>query len=202
MTGPWTAVMGLTRFCEGAVLTGISMAAQSTLLLAVGLLAGRAVRRRGPIWQALVYRTTLSSVIVGAICFIGLARHWQPLWRLSLPAASSPAPSTTPAPSASGLKLGTIPAEAAERAGPPTFSAALSRHLGGGSRAASVGAPASAKFRGIGGASPRPRPGESSHQQPERPGAVAWLYLGAVGVWGTGAVTLLAWMLLCLLYLH
>src|SRR5215212_4042914 len=82
-------MIGLARFCEVVVLTGLSLAAQSTFLLGVGLLAGQLGRRRGPVWQALVYRATLASVAAGALCFMSLAPHWRPLWRVTLPPASS-----------------------------------------------------------------------------------------------------------------
>jgi beta-lactamase regulating signal transducer with metallopeptidase domain len=203
MTGPWGSLMALTGFCEVVVLTGISLAAQSTLLLTVGLLVGCAVRRRGPVWQALVYRATLAGIIVGALCFIGLARRWQPMWRVSLPPATSgPASSSARASSASGDAEGAALAEAI--AGASRFAAAFGRHGLDESPAASPGEQASARIRRVDAASPGrgPAAGPRSGQEADRPGAVAWLYLGAVGVWGTGATTLLGWMLLCLLYLQ
>jgi beta-lactamase regulating signal transducer with metallopeptidase domain len=202
MTGVWTSLMGLTGFCEGVVLTGISLAAQSTLLLAVGLMAAHVMRRRGPVCQALVYRATLTGVIAGALCFICVARQWQPLWRVSLPPVSSrSAPLTDPASSGRGVLEGT--ADAAGGAGPPAFSSALSHHLGNFRRDASVQGTASDTLQGIGKA-PRPQSATRRHAAPlpDRPSAAAFLYLGAVGVWVTGAVALLAWMLSCLLYLH
>lgn len=46
---------------------GLSALAQATIILAVGLLAGRITQKRGPAWQSLVYRATLATTAVALI---------------------------------------------------------------------------------------------------------------------------------------
>ena len=50
----------LTTLLVGIALTWL---AQSTVLLVIGLLAGRLVRKSGPAVQSAVYRTTLAAVL-------------------------------------------------------------------------------------------------------------------------------------------
>ena len=60
--GSWNAA--------GLILTGLI---QSTVLLAVGLLAGRLLRKRGPAVQSALYRTTLGAVILCPIASLSMA---------------------------------------------------------------------------------------------------------------------------------
>jgi beta-lactamase regulating signal transducer with metallopeptidase domain/protocatechuate 3,4-dioxygenase beta subunit len=60
--GPWNAA--------GMILNG---AVQSTVLLAVALLAGRLLRRRGPAVQSALYRTTLVAVILCPVASMTMA---------------------------------------------------------------------------------------------------------------------------------
>ena len=46
---------------------GLSALVQATIILAVGLLAGRITQKRGPAWQSLVYRATLATTAVALI---------------------------------------------------------------------------------------------------------------------------------------
>ena len=56
----------LAESCRSLLEMGITLLLQSTLLLLVGLLAGRLLLRQGPAIQSLVYRATLVGVLVGA----------------------------------------------------------------------------------------------------------------------------------------
>jgi len=70
---------------------------QSTVLLLLGLVAMRSVRRHGPAVQSLIGRATLAGVGVSLLLIGPLAGHVRPVWRVRvgahLPAPSAPPPS-------------------------------------------------------------------------------------------------------------
>src|SRR5262249_45215985 len=71
--------------CRLVVQIGIGLALQSTLLLALGLLAAGALRRHGPFLRSLIYQATLVSTLASSLTSAFLGGHFQPLWRIALP---------------------------------------------------------------------------------------------------------------------
>src|SRR5207245_3234981 len=71
--------------CRRWLQAGIGVLIQATLLLALGLLAGRMLSSRGPALQSLVYRATLGAVAISALASLFLAGSFSALWSVSLP---------------------------------------------------------------------------------------------------------------------
>ena len=73
---------------------GLTWLVQSSILLALGLLAGRLLRRSGPAVQSGVYRTTLAAVLICPFASVALsAAGFDGLsLRLASPATSPRAP--------------------------------------------------------------------------------------------------------------
>src|SRR5947209_2101595 len=75
----------LPGVCRSLLQAGIGLAFQSTLLLGLGLLAGWALRRRGPALASLIYRATLGGTLLGVLFSCLLGGFLSPLWCVSLP---------------------------------------------------------------------------------------------------------------------
>src|SRR5437879_4125982 len=91
-------IADLPDLCRNLLQVGIGLAFQSTLLLSVGLLAGRSLRRHGPAVSAFVYQAAVVALIVGALLAVPIGGHLGPLWCVSLPSAHD-GPGRVPAPS-------------------------------------------------------------------------------------------------------
>src|SRR5689334_429545 len=57
----------LPGLCRSLLQSGMGLVLQSTLLLGLGMLAGRALRRRGPALASLIYRVSLTGALPGAL---------------------------------------------------------------------------------------------------------------------------------------
>jgi beta-lactamase regulating signal transducer with metallopeptidase domain len=62
--------------------TGLSLLAQSTLLLCLGLCAAHVLRSRGPTIRAFVLQMTLLGIALGSILSVSLAGHIRPVWQM------------------------------------------------------------------------------------------------------------------------
>src|SRR5690242_12886784 len=80
-------VGGLHEACRNLLQVGMGLLLRSTLLLGLGLLAGRRVRRRGPGATVLVYRATVIAALLGPLAALPLAARFQPVWTIALPSA-------------------------------------------------------------------------------------------------------------------
>src|SRR5947209_18942032 len=78
---------GLPAVCRNLLQMGIGLALQSTLLLGLRLLAGQRLRSRGPAVAALVYRTTLVSVVLSALLAMPIGGRLSPRWVVTLPSS-------------------------------------------------------------------------------------------------------------------
>src|SRR5690242_1836407 len=87
MIGLLALIGGLPAVCRNLLQVGIGLALQSTLLLGLGLLAGQRLRLRGPAAAALVYRTTLVSVVLSALLAMPIGGRLSPRWVVTLPAS-------------------------------------------------------------------------------------------------------------------
>jgi len=172
--------------CRSIVQVGIGVALQSTLLLGLGLLAGRIWQRRGPALPALIYQVTLVAALLGGLLSVALGGRLQPFWRLSLPPAdgssvrdprSGPWPAAWPGGESAGDRL----LRAAD------FPKDLPPLLAGSRPGGAVQARPD-----------RARPGREN--TPPGDGA-GWVYEAIAGIWGAGALALLSWLLLCQLHL-
>ena len=70
----------------------LTVLAQSTVILALGLLAVHSLRQRGPAAQSLLCRATLAALGVGLLLSVLLAGRITAAWRVSLPQAAPPPP--------------------------------------------------------------------------------------------------------------
>lgn len=161
--------------CRIALEVGISVLIQSSLLLMVGLAAGAVLRRRGPVLQSLVFRATLSAVVLGALLSFCCAGSLPSLWSISLPAPG-------------GAETGPFSRE--------------SRGTAPGIRNGFSGRPAATAVRGAASERLRPAtdPVAAAHASPASTGG--WLYVAAISVWGMGSILLLAWLVFCHLHLR
>src|SRR4051794_8653265 len=88
---------GLAATTAALATFGLTWLAQSTVLLALGLLAGRLLRSSGPAVQSTVYRTALATVLACPIASALLAWTGHDGFALRLPSPASedgPAPAT------------------------------------------------------------------------------------------------------------
>src|SRR5438132_226891 len=60
---------------------------QATLLLGLGLLAGRHLRRHGPAVSSFVYQTTVVALLIGAVLAMPVGGHLGSPWGVTLPSA-------------------------------------------------------------------------------------------------------------------
>jgi beta-lactamase regulating signal transducer with metallopeptidase domain len=204
MKALWDAGALLPELCRSLLQVGIGLTLQSTLLLGLGLLAGRALRRRGPALTSLIYQVSLAGTVLGALLSLGLGRHFPPLWSVSLPSAvGRPASSASWQAGPSVAPRGVAPF--GETAVLDPFAASSEAPILG---AASGNGPAAMLPAGNNGAagsvaSAMDRRGHSPRSAVRAGGGgIAWLYVTAVGVWSTGTLLLLFWLLLCQLHLN
>jgi beta-lactamase regulating signal transducer with metallopeptidase domain len=157
----------LTALCRGLLPGGLAVLLQSTLLLLLGLCAGRLLSRRGPAYQSAVYRAALVGVLLAALSPLAPVR---PAWPVSpLPLSTLPPVPVAPPP-------------AAVDGGQPA-SAAVPRPIG------AKQAPGTPLSRDVTHTSPAP--------ERSRPAELArWLPLAAIALWAGGAVLLLGWLCL------
>lgn len=85
----WEMALGWSDFYRRVSEVGISVLAQSTALLLLGLLMARVLRCRGPSAQSAVYKATLLAVVVCAALSVALAGRVVALWTFTLPAPES-----------------------------------------------------------------------------------------------------------------
>jgi beta-lactamase regulating signal transducer with metallopeptidase domain/thiol-disulfide isomerase/thioredoxin/protocatechuate 3,4-dioxygenase beta subunit len=172
----------VVELCRTGLQLGIGLLIQSGLLLGAGLLAGRLLHTRGSAHQSLVYRATLLSVVASALLVPFLAGSFRPLWSISLPRLTGAA-ATRPA-----TEIGTARPLARERVGAPAFT---------------VKAPTFTVTGPVPPAPPRDRPGPSAAAVgPLRPSRLDALYLAVAGLWCVGSALLLAWLLVCHLWIR
>ena len=81
----WQFLAAGSLIPAGLVLTWLI---QSTVLLAVGLLAGHLLRKRGPAVQSALYRTTLGAVILCPVASVSMAAMGFSGLLIRLPAPS------------------------------------------------------------------------------------------------------------------
>ena len=84
--GDWTEV------CRHALLVGSGLWLQSGILLSAGLGAGWIMRKRGPLFEAAIYKASLCAVLLGAFLAVLLTGHIRPLWQIASPSPQSEAP--------------------------------------------------------------------------------------------------------------
>ncbi|MGO9924520.1 MAG: hypothetical protein ACLQIB_58805, partial [Isosphaeraceae bacterium] len=85
---------------------GLTWLVQSSVLLALGLLAGRVLRRSGPAVQSGVYRTTLAAVLICPVASAALSALGFNGLTLELTSLETPAPpELVPPPSLPTIEL-------------------------------------------------------------------------------------------------
>lgn len=176
----------LPEMARSALQLGLSVLIQSSLLIVVGLLSARVLRRRGPALQSAIYRATLASVALTVVLSICSPGSFTPLWRIALP----PAPET-----ALGWSAGKAPE--------PPLRLARANPTKDASRGSAPMPRMKLSYPPPSHPLPEPatRPGRTertAHLQ--RAGTRAGLYVAAVGLWGAVAGMLLAWLALCYFY--
>src|SRR4051794_38578459 len=102
---------GIYEICRGALQVGLGLLIQSTLLLAVGLMAGAKLSSRSPALRCLVYRSTLVVVATAGVLSVLFSGGLRPLWRPTLPPAHIAAAQSPP----SGPLPGAPPIETSKR---------------------------------------------------------------------------------------
>jgi peroxiredoxin len=177
----------LAELGRSALQLGLSVLIQSSLLIVVGLLSARVLRRRGPALQSAIYRATLASVALAMLLSISSPGSFTPLWRIALP----PAPETA---THWSTRKTLEPPMRLSRANP---TEAASR--------GSASAPGM-KYSYPPPSRPLPEPatrlgrtGRTAHLQSAGP--LAGLYLAGVGLWSAVTGMLLAWLALCYFYI-
>ncbi|MDQ3814455.1 MAG: hypothetical protein M3347_10950, partial [Armatimonadota bacterium] len=163
----------------------INLLLHSSLLLLLGLVTAHALRRRGPVLQALIYRTTLVGVVLTAVFSTLFSQRLTPVWNIPLNGNEGMAQSSPSRP--------TVP-----RAAPPPTSPVSSR--------APLLAPSTpdhdsaistrVPLTSSGETSPHPSPAPPPMQ---RANQIANIEMMAVRLWMAGAGLLLAWLCLCYL---
>jgi beta-lactamase regulating signal transducer with metallopeptidase domain len=186
----------LPGVCRNLLQVGIGLALQSMLLLAVGLLAGRHFRRRGPAVSTFVYKATLISLVLGALLAMPLGGRIAPLWAIALPPAQEVASEPSVADTAAVREAPAIHVPAPPGAGGPDRAGArsTSRAQRNGDLPSSEGA--APKLAAV--VNPHPRfPLLHPPSLPTRTTRIGWLYVALVGIWIGGVVVLLAGLALC-----
>src|SRR5690349_539958 len=89
MMMPFHVALSLPPLCQSAAQVGLSVLIRSTLLLWLGLLLGRALRRFGPAAEALAYRAALAAVVVVGVLSVTFAGSLKSLWSVGLPPAQA-----------------------------------------------------------------------------------------------------------------
>ncbi len=115
---------GLAAYSDQLSGVGLSWLVQSTVLLALGLLAARALKRFGPAVQSGIYRTTLAAVLICPLATAALSAGGFGGLSLKLPRAARPfPPEPAPLPSVKDAAPPTLPSiawRASERESPAT----------------------------------------------------------------------------------
>jgi len=83
---------GLAALTTGLSGFGLTWLVQSSVLLALGLVAGRVLRRSGPAVQSGVYRTTLAAVLICPVASVAFFAVGFDGLSLRLPSPATPAP--------------------------------------------------------------------------------------------------------------
>jgi len=188
----------LPPLCRSLVLIGVSILIQSALLLLVGLAAGRALRRQGPVTQRFVVQATLLGVFACCVLTVVSAGHRPALLNLSLPDArtlptletAASHPETVVPDSAHRISLNTSLPDS-----PPTLSttetAANGARIDVQPDLPTTDKPMNNSLSEFKHRAFRP---QAMDLQTSRAG---WLYVGIAGVWGIGALVQGIWLLLC-----
>lgn len=166
----------LVEGCRNVLQAGIGVLIQSTLLLALGLLAGKLLQRRGPVLQSLVYRMTLGAVVASMLLSVLLAGSFHLLWSVSLPPA--PGSSVSLATSSTAPAAEAVP----QRPVPPVHGTAPAATARTAAEAAAV---------------VTHRPSAPAATVAEPCACLGLLYLLTTGIWGAGSVLLLGGLLFC-----
>ncbi|HLK59467.1 MAG TPA: M56 family metallopeptidase [Chthonomonadaceae bacterium] len=192
-------VQALPALCRAIVLVGSSLWIQTSLLLALGLAAGRALRRYGPRIQRFVYQATLLGVAVCIVLTGVLTGSHPSLFSLSLPEArtlptqesasrvSDPARPSSDLPRTQSLNAAT-PVSASDQ---PHAANANGVRIDVQPDATSTGRQGASAFS------------ESDHRpflpenQPLQTSPAGWLYIGIAALWLTGVIAHGGWLLLC-----
>ncbi|MCW3054499.1 MAG: blaR0 [Chthonomonadales bacterium] len=188
----------LPPLCHSLVLIGVSLLIQSTLLLLIGLAAGRALRRQGSATQRFVVQATLLGVFACCVLTVVPAGHRPALLNLSLPDAR-----TLPALETAASHPETVVPDSVHRisrnTSPPDLSPALST-----TETAANGVhievqpdrPTTDKqvSDNLSEFKHRAFVPQTMSLQTSRAG---WFYVGIAVVWGIGALVQGIWLLLC-----
>ncbi|MCW3100853.1 MAG: blaR0 [Chthonomonadaceae bacterium] len=192
----------LPSLCRSLVLIGLSVLIQSGLLLIVGLLAARALRRHGPSTQRFVYQATLTGVAACCVLTVSLAGNRPALYSLSLPEARTLPMTVARSVSAGPATISTDSAPAtatAPHASTPRASPAMSQD-GAAANGAQIEVQPDATPAGNPAADAFP---ESDHPPflpetvPMQTSRAGWLYIGIAAVWVFGLMAQCAWLLAC-----
>ena len=188
----------VSGLCRDALQVGVSVLAQSTLLLTLGLTAAWLLRRHGPAFRAFVLQVTLAGVALGTLLSVTIAGRIHPVWGVSLPATVV---TVTPAPN-SGEEGEVHPLAS------PQSSAPQKPPTAGGFGAAVVSSgPVSEKEvatgkgmaagKGMASHAPTPETAASLGVGRQTPDRVGQVYPALAGLWGGGSILLLLWLTVC-----
>jgi beta-lactamase regulating signal transducer with metallopeptidase domain len=165
---------------DSAVVAGLNLLLQTTILLALGLLALAAARRHQPHLQTLISRATLIGISLSVLLTFK-AISIEPALQVTLPAAPSASVEESPMSSASASLPGTGAVSAPSENSSTTHDAAAAMML---QRGATPNASAAS-------------PNGIASSAIMRTGVTALIYRAVLIVWLTTALCLLGWLLLC-----
>jgi beta-lactamase regulating signal transducer with metallopeptidase domain len=190
----------LPSLCRSLVLIGLNVLIQSSLLLIVGLLAARALRRQGPSTQRFVYQATLVGVAACCVLTVALAGNRPALYSLSLPDART-LPTSELRSASAGLEM--TSADSAHAISPhlstPGASPAMSQN-GTAANSAQIEVQSDATLAGNSAADAFPesdRPPFLPETVPMQTSRAGWFYIGIAAVWVFGLMAQCAWLLAC-----
>src|SRR5712692_8460026 len=156
MTTVFAPGAGAPEICRSFLQAGIGVLIQATLLLVLGLAAGRLLSARGPALRSLIYRATLGAIALSVLFSLRLAGSIPARWSVTLP------PTSRSGAGLAGAQMAPVPPQPTGATTPvvpePILRAAPeARSDPSGAVAARIGEP--------------------------RASSIGWIYAGAAGVW-------------------
>jgi beta-lactamase regulating signal transducer with metallopeptidase domain len=188
-----TAIIPASEF---VVKVGASVLMQTTLLIALALLAGWALRRRGPAVQSLIYRAAFAGVGVCTLAAPLTAKWSGPTWSLlSLPSAQE----VVSEGEVTSNRASHVGANIESLSDPETSPATAGESVSAGSNAsvAVIPGPPSVAQAAPASASIHPFMDFLASTVPQRTSTSGWIYIVVVAIWLVGVVAQLAWLLTC-----
>lgn len=197
MTTSYNSLFALAETCRTLLQTGIGALLRSSLILLFGLAAGALARRRGPLLQSLIYKSTLAGALACALLTFGAAGRLQPLVRFGLPSAGDTREERQASSVADVRRMNTLSAFSTDSSASTASPTSLRREQDG--TASVTPAPQTSVGPSNGGSEPRSlvAPYAAPPAAPAPVSRLGLLYVAAIAIWAAGLVGLSAWTALC-----